>query len=271
MTETKKPQAPERGVKQMCDLAILNLATCHAELRPGSTTKDFLREVMDMVAKHDSPSVVDPIGIIMQFLGAELRAKGVDWVAAQPFGPILVSAAYCVRARANIKSGFNELAWSNMADAMFWCGVANTSKGVGALISEVQTEARAEGEAQAASENAKSGAAARSDAWQPIREFALRYARRPGMKWDSRSHAAEVIAKATMEFCNEQKALADAKAAEIKVEKQKAREAGKAYQGDDKVTRLPNIKPKSFGRTVDGWLKDMPDAVNLFPSSRTLK
>lgn len=227
MTETKKVQAPERGVKQMCDLAMLNLAACHAALKPGSTTTDFLREVMDMVARYDSPSVVDPIEIIMQFLAPELRAKGVAWVAEQPFGPILVSAAYCVRARASLKDGFNELAWSNTADAMFWCGVANSSKGVGALISKVHTEARAEGEAQAVSENAKSGAAARSDAWQPIREFALRYVRRPGMKWDSRSHAAEVVAKATLEFCNGRKALADAKAAEIKFEKQKAREAGR--------------------------------------------
>ncbi|MCS0612588.1 hypothetical protein NX783_07510 [Massilia kyonggiensis] len=151
MTGTKKPQAPVRDVKQMCDLAMLNLAACHAALRPGSTTKDFLREVMDMVAKYDSPSVVDPIGIIMQFLAPELRAKGVDWVAGQPFGPILVSAAYCVRARANLKSGFNELAWSNAADAMFWCGVANTSKGVGALTFKVQIEGYAEGEAQAVS------------------------------------------------------------------------------------------------------------------------
>jgi hypothetical protein len=265
MKETKKPQAPIRSSKQMCDLAMLNLAACHAELRPGSTTKDFLREVMDMVAKYDSPSVVEPMEIVMQFLGPELREKGVDWVAGQPFAPILVSAAYCARARANLRSGFDELAWSNTADAMFWCGVANSGKRIGSLIFEVETEARAEGEAQAVSENGKSGAAARNDAWQPIREFALQYARRPGMKWDSRSHAAEVVAKATLTFCDEQAALADAKEAEIKVEQRAAREAGKTYQGDRKVIRLPKIKPKSFVRTVDGWLKEMPDAAQLFP------
>ncbi|MTW14187.1 hypothetical protein GM658_26580 [Pseudoduganella eburnea] len=153
-----KSPRPVRDVKQMCDLAILNLAACHAELKPGATVHDFLREVMEMVAKYDCPSVVNPIEIVMQFLTPDLQEKGVDWVTAQPFGPILISAAHCNRALASLKSGLRDLAWANTADAMYWSGVANTGKGVDALIYKSMAVVRAEGEAQAMSENAKSGA-----------------------------------------------------------------------------------------------------------------
>lgn len=257
-----------RDAKQICDRVMLSLATCYKEFKPGSTTKDFIREVMDMVMQKDNPSVIDPVEILAQFLSPEETAKGIDWVATQPVGPMLISAAFCARARVSLNRGLQELTWINTADAMFWCGAANSRNGINAHMFKTMTQARAEGEARAMSESAKSGAIARSDAWQPIREFVFQYARRPEIKWDSRSHAADVIAKATLKFREEQDAFADTKE-ESTIVMQKARDPGKHRKGVVKVVRLPQIKAKSFVRTVDGWLKTMPDAVRLFPSSKT--
>lgn len=256
-----------RDVEQMCEYVLLSLAVCTAELRPGSKLKDFSRDVVYNVTEYDNSAVVDPLEIVMQFIPPELRAKGVDWVAQQAFAPIFISATYCVRAQTNSVEGCKDLAWANTADAMFWCGVASAGRG----ISKIAAKSRAEGEAKVLSETAKSGGTARSDGWQPLREFAFARARRSEMKWASRSHAAEVIAKATFEFREEKMALAASMETEIKIAKQSAREAGMPYQGDVKVTRLPKIKLKSFVRTVDTWLKEMPDAASLFPSARTPK
>ena len=249
-------------------MVMLNLAACYAELKPGSSTKDFINEVMELVKAKDNSSVVDPVEIVTQFFSPEETAKGRDWVATQPSGPMLISATFCARARASLNRGFEELTWSNTADAMFWCGVASSRTRIDEIIFKTEREARAEGEAKAMAVNAKSGAVARSHAWQPIREFAFQYARRPGVSWESRSHAADVIAKATLNFCREQEALADAKSEEIRILMQSARDAGKPYQGETKVARLPQIKTKSFVRTVDGWLKEMPDSTRLFPAAK---
>lgn len=267
MAEMERSTMRLRGVKGTCDLAILNLAVCHSRLLPGSTTEDFLNRVMNVVAARDQYNVVDPIEIIMQFLPESERAKGPDWVASQPVGPILVSAAYCVRALSDLKSGYKDLAWANTADAMFWCGVANSSKGMDEVIAIMKIAARKEGAAEVMTEKGKTGAQARSEAYRPLRDFVFDYARRPGAKWVSRSHAAGVITPKALEFYREHNALVQARTKA----KEEARADGRSIEHSEDVALLPKIREDGFQRTVDGWLKEMPDATQLFPSNKGKK
>lgn len=266
-----KQTYPKSNALQKCDSVVRILAGLYHELKPDATKDIFMREVMLMVRSLDSASITDPIEIIMQFLSPELRLKGRDWVATQSFGPIMVSAAYCSRALTNHSGGFEDQSWSNATDAMFWCGVALARTRSDEAIYLAAMDGEAQGVTKAMAETARSGAQARSDAWQPIREFALQYARRPNARWSSRAHAAKAVAEAALTFCKEQDALANVEEECIKTEKLKARLEGRLYHGKSSVTRLPKIKPKSFERTVDLWLKQMPDAAALFPAKQNSK
>lgn len=234
MAEMKALQQPPFNAKQMCDLAMLNLAECYAEIKPGSTVKNFLKEVMDVVKQRDNPAVVDPVEIVMQFFSPEETAKGLDWVATQPSGAMLISAAYCARAILGLGRESNELTWSNTANAMFWCGVANSRKRIDSLIVKVEVGARAEGEAQAISKKAKKGAAARNQSYEPFRAFSRQYIIQQDKKWSSRTQAANAIV-AAIKRREEYAALADVE------------------------TRPPTPK------TVRDYLTEMPDLDSYFP------
>lgn len=226
---------------QLCDLALHMLAACHVELRPGSTAEEFHLKTMALVKRYDDPSIVDPVEIVMQFVSDELRAKGAEWIATYPPGPMLISAAYCVRAQISFRGGFSELAWSNTAQAMFWCSVASASKRIDAIILEATKGARADGEAQANSNKGRLGAEKRSQAYEPLREIAREHVRRPDVKWSSRSHAVRAVMRELQRFC------------------------------EDKVVVGEVHLAPPISATVDKWLREMPDAASLFPSKKAAK
>lgn len=218
----------------LCDLALHMLAACHVKLKPESSAEDFYQKIVRLVKNDDNPSIVNPVEIVMQFLSDDLRAKGVDWVAKFPAGPMLISVAYCVRAKASFEKRLTELAWSNTAQAMFWCSVANSFKRIDEIILVVEADAHAKGQAQAVSKIGKSGAVARSENMEPLREFVRNFARQSDMNWSSRNHAATAITRELGKFCEERCARTGVKVV------------------------CPTL------RTVDKWLKEMPDAVSLF-------
>lgn len=241
MTEIKKARITVLDVMPQCQLALRMLADCYIKLKPGSTNRDFFLEIVDWVEKYDSPSVDNPDEIVKQFLRPELDEKVLCWLAQQVVGPILISVAYCVRARRNYQLGFHEVAWSDTANAMYWCGVARTANGIDALMLKTRTEARAEGAAQAISNKGKSGAAKRSKGFEPLRERARQCALLPNKKWSSRTQAANVITKELLKYCEEQAVLAEVK-----------------------------MRPPAC-RTVYEWLGEIPEATFLFPSKKSIK
>lgn len=241
MKEIKKPRITVLGVVPQCQVALSMLADCYIVLKPGSTTDDFCLEIVDWVKKYDNQSVVDPNEIIRQFLRPELDEDALSWLAQQVVGPILVSVAYCDRAIRNYELGFHDVAWSDTANAMYWCGMAITANGIDLLLLKTKAEALAEGAAHAISNKGKTGAAKRDEGFEPLRKHARQYALLPNKIWSSRTQAAMVIAEELRKYCEEQAALAEVK-----------------------------MRPPTQ-RTVYEWLKEIPDATFLFSSKKSNK
>lgn len=241
MIEIKKPSITVLGVIPQCQIALSMLADCYIVLKPGSTTDDFLLEIVAWVKKYDNQSVVDPNEIIRQFLRPELDEDALSWLGQQLVGPILVSVAYCKRAMLNYQLGVHEVAWADTATAMFWCGMAVTANGIDLLMLKTKTEAYVDGAAQAISNKGKAGAAKRDEGFEPLRKHARQQALLPNKSWSSRTHAAQVIAIELQKFCEEQPALAEVK-----------------------------MRPPAW-RTVYEWLREIPDATFPFSSKKSNK
>ncbi|MFL9959852.1 hypothetical protein PQR02_01590 [Paraburkholderia sediminicola] len=169
----------------------------------------------------------------MSCVSDEDRAKGPDWIARSPLGSIVVATAYCLRAGRAMRAGDAGLAWSLMADARYWAGVAISSKGI--------DEAREQTISTVKREKGAVGAAGRDAAYEPVRQFAYKMVKRtqpPQKGWQSRSHAARTIKDVTLRF---------------------AKRLGVQMSADQ------------AGKTIDKWLAGMPDAAALFPEKKNSK
>ncbi|WP_209806030.1 hypothetical protein [Cupriavidus sp. AcVe19-6a] len=233
MNAPDRPARHELDLERFVRLTLGNLSNCYAGLKPGRQVIDFIPDVLNVVGGKDDPSVETPVEIIMQFVSEADKAKGPDWIARSPNGSLIISCAYCLRALGSMKSGDLNLAWSYMADARYWCGVAISGKG----INEAREQTIMEASAKALATKAKSGAEARSKTYEPVRErvYQLARERKPGSGWRSRTHAVNAIRKEAHAFS---------------------------------VESGPELKQESLSRTLDGWLAKMPDAAALFPSRK---
>lgn len=234
MSTSDRPARHELDLERFVSLTLGNLSNCYAALQPGRQLADFIPGILNVVGTKDDPSIETPVEIVMQFVSEADRAKGPDWIARSPNGSLIVSCAYCLRAMRAMKSGNLNLAWSYMADARYWCGVAISCKG----IDEARERTIVETSAEALATKARSGAEARNKAYEPVRErvYELARERRPASGWRSRSHAVRVISDEAYAFS---------------------------------VKNGPELKKDGIGKTLDGWLAKMPDASTLFPPKRT--
>jgi hypothetical protein len=245
MNDRLHPARHELDFARFADITLSNLGNCYSTLKPGAQAEDFIREILNIVGIMDDPAVETPIEIIMQFVSASDKAKGPEWIASSPYGSLIVSCAYCLRAMRASKAGNQELAWSYMADARYWCGVSISSKG----IAGAQELTRRQATDEALVKQGQSGADARNETYNLLRQYVYEQARKPGKSWQSRSYAAEVISKAALTYIREEKASAEA-------------------EGRPSKLPLPRSE-QGFKRTVDSWLRDMPDALSLFPAKNS--
>lgn len=185
----------------------------------------------------DDRTIEDPVDILMQFASASEKAEGRDKIAKSPIGAIVVSSVYWVRAGVARSEGDTSLAWSYLADARFWCGVSISQMGIDQARERTIVKTREKATIEAHADKAKSGAAGRDKAYEPVREFAYKLARemRPESGWQSRSQAVKRISSQTLEYSLE---------------------------------HPPRLKEESVERTLDKWLSNMPDAVDLFPTKK---
>lgn len=190
---------------------------------------------MAVVVNRDDTTVEDPLEILMLFASDSDKLKGSDWVASSPYGAIIISCVYCIRAHNALAAGYKELAWSYMADARYWCGTSIASKGINSAYEQTVTETRSNAFGEALSVRAKSGSLGRNQAYKPLREYAyqLAHEKRPVGGWRSRSHAVRNIKNDVFNFSQKQG---------------------------------PKLKPDSLEKTVDKWLAEMPDTTNIFPN-----
>ncbi|MFP3555511.1 hypothetical protein SB861_33075 [Paraburkholderia sp. SIMBA_049] len=225
----------ELDLKKYMFLTLSNLSNCYTHKKPQATFDTFLQEIVAPIVELDDSRVEAPGEMLMLYVSESDKAKGPDWLAKSPYGPIIISCAYCVRAGDAIKKGDSELAWSYMADARYWCGVAISSKGIDEARDRTIVETREKAFAEALKSKGEAGAKARSEAYEPLREHVFELVRnqRPSSGWKSRSHAVKVISEPAYAFSLD-------------------------YGG-------PQLKRDGIGKTLDGWLSKMPDALELFP------
>jgi hypothetical protein len=142
--------------------------------------------------------------------------------------PMQISCAYCIQAMREKNKNNLELAWSLMAEARYWCGVVHASKGI--EISRAKTIV-----ATRKNTASKGGAALAAAKHKTIKEKVFKYARenRPTEKgWPSRRQAAIAIAKVVNTF--------------------------------EKMDGEAGLSPDQAPKTIDKWLKTMPDCATLF-------
>lgn len=143
--------------------------------------------------------------------------------------PITFSMAYCAQAINYLNTNNERLAWACLLPANYWCGVAETAIVRELERSNVIQETRSHG-----------GKVAGKKGWdnkfKEARDEAYRLAkakRPPEKGWRSRAHAVGAIESAVREY---------------------AKSIGKPFVAED------------ITNTLDGWLKQMPEANELFPS-----
>jgi len=232
MTEVAVQVRGKRDVRWYSDHILQILDGVYAKLKVGAQTEDFIRDILEVVGSPlDDSSIEEPLEIIMQFVSEDDRKKGPDWVAKSPYGSVLVSAAYSWRAIGAEIKGNHDLAWSYIADAQYWVGIAVSSKSIDELREQTIIRTRR----ATVTDKAKSGAEGRDKKYEPLREYAYQQAREqiPASGWRSRSHAVKVISEAVLEF-------------------------SRRYAG-------PELKTDGVGKTLDGWLKNMPNSEAFFP------
>lgn len=222
------------GLRQYIEITLTNLADCYAHQKPGATDDDFLKEIFVPVYHRDDAKIEEPGDILMLFAPEKDKAKGPDWLMKSPYGAIIVSCAYCVRSEAAAGQGDLELAWSYMVEARYWAGVSMSSMGIEAARKRTIISTTEKASAAALSSKGRAGADARGKMFEPVREYVYNLVRekRPASGWRSRSHAVQSIQAAALKWSTD---------------------------------NPPKLKADGISRTLDGWLKVMPDAASLFP------
>jgi len=211
-------------------LTMANLRAAYADrTKLVLTAQEFHDEVLVPIFRLDDGESDEPLDILMQSAAPRDREKGVEHVARLPIGAIVLSATYFCRAGLARDRGQMDFAWSCLADARYWCGVAIGQKGVDAALQKSLAGVKRD--------LAKTGGKARADRYAPIKEFAfgLVKSQEPASGWKSRSQAVKKIKNEVQAY---------AKQAEMPLSEDQA------------------------PTTIDGWLASMPDADQIFPKKK---
>lgn len=230
MNTTRRVARRERNFSWLLEITLLNLNNCYIHIKPGAQEEEFLYEFVKNVAGMDDPSIEEPIEIAMSCLSAEHRAKGPDWIARSPYCSVIVATAYWSRAARAMQAGDMDLAWSFMADARYYTGVAISSKGIDLAREDTIVAVKRE--------KGLAGAAGRDKRFEPIRQFAYKMAKKklpPQKGWQSRNHAVQTIKGVVLRFAKRQ---------------------------------CVPMSEEQAGKTIDDWLAKMPDMASLFPKKK---
>ncbi|MBR8653160.1 hypothetical protein KDH83_07510 [Achromobacter sp. Marseille-Q0513] len=186
---------------------------------------EFIEDVLKPLPRLDRRETDQPLEILLQCATDQEKAKDYDASARSPVSPILLSATYYFRAMHARDTSHPDAAWSYLVEAWYWCGVAMAGKGL-----QVALQQAADGVKR---DMAASGAKKRSERFQPLRDLACDLARNsaPPSGCSSRNHAVQVVNPKVLE-------LADSAGIKVSL--------------------------KQIERTIDDWLKALPDAAQLF-------
>lgn len=195
----------------------MKLSSYYLLITPGKTDSDFIDEVIIPVGNDSTMSG--------ESYFEKTRTNGAD-----QYSTMLISYAYCLQSMKARNVGDRELAWSYMADALYWCGATLASKGIEDGRKRTITETK-----KGMSQKANS---ARHEKNRQIKELAFKLAREncPALNgWFSRRQAAKAIAQEIKKFA------------------------------DEIGNPLSNAQAE---KTIYDWLGKMPEAKSLFQSKK---
>jgi hypothetical protein len=215
----------------VCDMNLINLCHAYLKFRPENTETDFANAFV--VPYMQAPSTRGE-GCLAQLREAMRNDPNGDFSLAS----LLTSAAYTAEAVHAVGTKEYQKAWICLSEARYWCGNFVAVPG----LDDVRTKTINKTISATHSNMSTAGGLTRSEnMYGAVKEEAYRLARskRPPVKgWQSRSHAVRTIAEDVKRFA------------------EKIGHPLSQTNGDD---------------TIDGWLKDMPDADKLFPNRKNAK
>ena len=220
------PLTGELTLELFIESTLHSLEICYASLNPEKGEKAFNKDIIDKIIKFKT--------VTGDILLAEMeKAKSSYNSANFKNSSIALSSVYCIEAFNLLQQNKRELAWPYMAQACYWCGVANSLIGIETARTETIHMTR--------QNTASQGAKGRIKKYDEAKEEAFRLARemRPnGEPWRSARQAVLKIEKEVREFSKKNgRALSEARAVE----------------------------------TISNWLGEMPDAVELFKTFKSKK
>jgi hypothetical protein len=180
---------------ELLEITVGNLYAAYKSVKRSEVPwQRFVEQVLGPVAKCDLGETDRPLDILQQYLSDEDRAKGPEFVSRSSIGPIALSATYFFRADRARKEGHTDHAWSYLADARYWCGVALSQKGVDAAFQLVQGDL------------SRSGGKGRAASFEPIKlyAFGLVKSEKPSGGWQSRSQAVKKIKDKVLAYAKTQ-------------------------------------------------------------------
>lgn len=185
----------------------------------------FIEKVLTPLPRLDSGETDRPLEILLQYATDEAKAKGNDAIARAPVSPILLSATYYFRAAHARDNKQPDAAWSYLAEARYWCGIAMAGKGLETALQQAAGGLKRD--------MAAAGAKGRSGKFQPLRDLAFDFSRNnaPPNGWRSRNHAVQSV---------------------------------KSRVQDQARTLGIELSAVNIDKTIHGWLSSMPDATQLF-------
>lgn len=172
-------------IRRSVEVVFANLAYCYKNLKPKSELRDFIPDILNIVALRDDPIIDGTLEILTQFFSPEDQQKAQEVIARTPIGPVILSCTYNLRALKAINADSRELAWSYLSEAKYWCGVAVSNKD----INEILKTNLLNNTPYAAGGNG------RADVYARYRMYAYELVRlkKPSLGWKSRADAASKI------------------------------------------------------------------------------
>lgn len=217
------------SLDEMMTLTVQHLYAAYVVAVKDIPGKVFIEKVVKPLARLDRGETDKPLEILLQYATDAEKAKGNDAIARSPVSPILLSATYYFRAMRARDNDQSDVAWSYLAEARYWCGVAMAGKGLESALQQAAGGLKRD--------MAAAGAKGRSGKYQPLRDLAFDFARNnaPASGWRSRNHAVQSV-------------------------KPKVRDQAK--------TLGIALSAENIDKTIHGWLSSMPDATQLFSNGK---
>jgi hypothetical protein len=195
MTESTGARRAQLGLKARCTEIQHYLSKRYVSLKPGKTAADFVTDICSAILARDDDSVDQPLDLINLLLQPEDPSVPLEKAKADPIVPVILSAAYLLRALRAEKQAQHESGWNYLVDATYFCGLAQGGRHIDLVYAEAATET--------ASARGKEGAKGKyGEAYDSAVQYAQKLAteRRPKNGWPSRNQAVMAIVDDVRKF-----------------------------------------------------------------------